>query len=82
MIPMKEDGSPDVEFIDKLPIDDYVDVIGCMNEKQLEYYYSHSSDTYEGPVIPIKVDYGFDDPRSGVDLHKLLEQMKRRIEKR
>lgn len=83
MIPLKEDGSPDVEFINKLPHDDYVDIISSMTTEQLEYYWAETpSEDNDSPVIPIKVDYGFDDPRSGVDADKFLRQMRRRLEKR
>lgn len=40
MIPLKADGSLDVEAIDKLPILEYTKAVNKFNSKQREYYYS------------------------------------------
>lgn len=79
MVPLREDGSLDVEFINKLPFDDFEDVISSMTGEQWDYYLSKNPENRnEGPITPIKVDYGFDDPRSGISLEKFLEQKKRK----
>lgn len=79
MVPLKEDGSLDVEFINKLPFDDFEDVISNLNGEQWDDYMSKiPTDSNNEPIKPIKVDYGFDDPRSGINLEKFLDQKKRK----
>ena len=40
MVFLKEDGSLDVERINKLPIEEYMEVIGDLTKEQYEYYQS------------------------------------------
>lgn len=37
---LKEDGTLDVERINKLPIEEYMDVIGNLTQEQYQYYLS------------------------------------------
>ena len=37
---LKEDGSLDIERINKLPIEEYMEVIGDLTKEQYEYYLS------------------------------------------
>lgn len=41
MVPLKEDGSLDIERINRLPIDEYINVIENLTETQREYYNSN-----------------------------------------
>lgn len=41
MIPLKEDGSLDIERINNLPIDEYINVIENLTKTQREYYNSN-----------------------------------------
>ena len=43
MIPLKEDGSLNVELIDKLPIEEWMEIIGFLTDEQTEYYEIHTS---------------------------------------
>lgn len=40
MVPLKEDGTLDIERINKLPIDEYIDVIENLTSSQHDYYVS------------------------------------------
>ena len=79
MVPWKEDGSLDIERINSLPLQDYMNTLGCFTSKQLDEYRSKLpiKDKPE-PMKAIKVDFGFDDPRSGVDADKYLAQKKKK----
>ena len=83
MVFLKEDGSLDIERINKLPIEEYMEVIGDLTKEQYEYYQSKTplNESHE-PVRAIVVDYGFNDERSGVDadvfLNNLREELKRK----
>ena len=51
MIPLKDDGTLDVERINELPIEEYMDVIRDLTEEQYEYYQSKTPlDEESGPV--------------------------------
>ena len=54
MIPIKEDGTLYMELINKLPLDDYMDVMGSLSESQIDYYMANTPmEPSTGPVIPI-----------------------------
>ena len=40
-IPLKEDGSLDIERINSLPLYEFTEVIGCLSGSQRKYYYSN-----------------------------------------
>lgn len=59
---LKEDGSLDIERIDKLPLEDKIREIGRFTREQIEEYFlevpineSHT------PITPIKVNYSMED---------------------
>lgn len=55
---LKEDGSLDIEKINRLPIEEYMEVIGKMtNEEYKEYCSKTPINESNEPVHPIKVDY-------------------------
>ena len=41
VVPLKEDGSLDVEQINRLPLYEFTEVIGCLSGSQRKYYYSN-----------------------------------------
>lgn len=80
MIPMKEDGRLDVAFIEKLPHNEFEELISQFTPKQLEYY-EENAHTEKGPTKAIKVDYSledFDDWGWGIDMDKLLDRMRKK----
>lgn len=77
---IKEDGSLDVERINNLPIEEYMDVVGDLTEEQFEYFLQNQQlNESKEPVEPIEVDYDFDDERSGRDIGEYLDKMKKKI---
>ena len=54
---LKEDGSLDIERINKLPIEEYMDVVGNLTEEQYEEYLSKLPiNESNEPIRVIKVD--------------------------
>lgn len=55
---LKEDGSLDIERINKLPIEEYMEIVGDFTNEQREEYYSKSpiNESTE-PVRSVVVDY-------------------------
>lgn len=54
---LKEDGSLDIERINKLPIEEYMDVVGDLTEEQYEEYLSKLPiNESKEPIRVIKVD--------------------------
>ena len=77
---LKEDGSLDIDVIKKLPIDQYLDQLGQLSYPQMLECISKLQQLNEAkkPIQPIKVDYGFDDERSGVNLEEFIKNEKRK----
>lgn len=57
---LKEDGSLDVERINKLPLDERLHKIGRFTREQVEEYFSKCP-VCHGPIKPVKVDYKMED---------------------
>ena len=75
---LKEDGSLDVERINKLPIDEYTDVMGDLTQEQYKYYLSKTPITQE-PVRAVVVDYTLEEEierGTGVDIEEYLNKMR------
>lgn len=54
---LKEDGSLDIEWINKLPLEEWMDVIGDMSKEQFDEYNSKTPlNESNGGVQPIVVD--------------------------
>ena len=80
MVPLKEDGSLDIERINSLPLEDYMYMMSNLTDEQLAEYRSKLPiKETRNSETPIKVDYGFDDPRSGVDAEKYLAQKRKNM---
>ena len=59
---LKEDGSLDVERINKLPLDERLHEIGKFTRGQVEEYFSKAPiEESHKPITPIKVDYKMED---------------------
>ena len=58
---LKEDGSLDVERINKLPLEEYMDAMGDLTQEQVKEYISKLpiNESYE-PMKVINVDSTFD----------------------
>ncbi|MCQ2198255.1 MAG: hypothetical protein MJZ19_00870 [Paludibacteraceae bacterium] len=80
MLPyLKEDGSLDVERINKLPYEKYMDMMGALTESQVNEYLSTLSITEsQEPVQTVFVDYDMNDERCGVDADVLLNKMRKK----
>lgn len=81
MIPLKEDGSLDIERINNLPIDEYINVIENLTDSQQEYYNSQLP-INEGKqnTKAVFVDHTLEDEfkQGAVNIHEYLKE-KRKI---
>ena len=59
---LKEDGSLDVEKINKLPLDERLHEIGKFTREQVKEYFSKVpiKESHK-PITPVKVDYKMED---------------------
>ena len=86
MVYLKEDGSLDIERINNLPIEEYMEVIGNLTKEQYQYYLSKSP-INEGNehTKAVVVDYTLEEELergSGVDIEEYLNNWKKELEKR
>lgn len=59
---LKEDGSLDVERINKLPLDERLHEIGKFTREQVNEYFSKAPiKESHMPITPVKVDYKMED---------------------
>ena len=59
---LKEDGSLDVERINQLPLEEYMEEMGTLTQEQIEEYISKLPINESGvPVCPTKVGYTIED---------------------
>lgn len=76
---LKEDGSLDIERINKLPYEEYMEAMGTLTEAQVnEYLSALPINESKAPVQAVTVNYGLDDKRSGIDADVLLNKMKKK----
>lgn len=81
MVPLKEDGSLDIEYINSLPLDEYMNVMGELTRDQVEEYISKlPPDTSREPVRAIEVDYELDDElkRGSVLADELIDRLRKK----
>ena len=77
---LREDGSLDVERINALPYEEYMDEIGSLTEEQImEYISALPPDESKEPVRAVEVDYSMEE--DGVDAHELIKQLRQRYVK-
>ena len=53
---LKEDGSLDIEWLNNLPVDEYIKVYGRLTREQVDEYWSKTPSSHR-PIQPIKVDH-------------------------
>lgn len=80
MVLLKEDGTLDVEKINQLPYEEFMDAMGNLTRKQVEEYLAKTplNESYE-PIQIIEVDYHMEE--DGVDADELIIEL-RNSEKR
>ena len=80
MIPLKEDGNLDIERINRLPIDEYINVIENLTDTQREYYNSNLP-INEGKqhTKAVFVDYTIEDEikNGAVNIFDYLEEKRK-----
>lgn len=76
---LNKDGSLNAEWLNKLPYEKYMEIMGTLTEKQInEYLSAIPINESKEPVQPISVDYTLEDERSGIDADALLNNMKKK----
>ena len=86
MVPLKEDGSLNVELIDKLPIEEYRAILETMTQEQYQFYSDNSPANYgnNGPSKAIPVNYTLEEALAKgwiVDAKKHVQELRNRIKK-
>lgn len=81
MVYLKEDGTLDVERINNLPIEEYMDMMGDLTEEQIDEYNSKLplEESYE-PYNGIWVDYSLEEEierGTGVLAEDLLNKLRK-----
>ena len=73
---LKEDGSLDVEWINKLPLGERLDEMRKFTREQMEEYFSKVGITFNESTKPTKVDYKIEEVEVRYytidDIHKIL----------
>ena len=73
---LKEDGSLDVEWINKLPLGERLDEMRKFTREQMEEYFSKVGITFNESAKPTKVDYKIEEVEVRYytidDIHKIL----------
>lgn len=85
MVILKEDGSLDIESINNLPLEEYMDTMGDLTQEQVQEYVSklpinESNEPYKG----VWVNYTMEDDiaRGAVDADELLNNLRKDLKKR
>ena len=73
---LKEDGSLDIERINQLPLEEYMEEMGTLTQEQVNEYLSKLPiEESKEPMRAVEVDYSFDDERSGVDAKEVINNI-------
>ncbi len=76
---LKEDGGLDVEWINKLPIEEYMNTLGDLTQEQVKEYMSKVPiDESNEPMRAINVDSNFDVGVNADDIINNLRNMCKR----
>ena len=82
---LKEDGCLDIERINNLPIEEYMDVMGDLTQEQIEEYISKLpiNESHE-PMRAVKVDYTLEEElkRGSVIAEDYINNMRERLKKK
>lgn len=77
---LKEDGSLDIERINSLPYEEYMDAMGDLTQEQVQEYLSKLPiDESDEPMRAVVVDYPMEE--DGVDAEELINNLGKRYEK-
>jgi len=77
---LKEDGSLDIERINSLPYEEYMDAMGDLTQERVQEYLSKLPiDESDEPMRAIVVDYPMEE--DGVDADELINNLGKRYEK-
>lgn len=78
---LKEDGSLDIERINNLPFEEYMDAIGELTEEQFNEYRSKLPvNESKEPMRAIRVNFSIEN--KGVPAELVIEDLKRKYQKR
>ena len=74
---LKEDGSLDIERINNLPLEEYMEEMGTLTQEQIKEYVSKLpiNETKE-PVRALKVNYPME--KDGVDAEEIINKIGKR----
>lgn len=71
---LKEDGSLDIERINKLPLEEYMDMMGDLTQEQIDGYLSPPPiNESDEPMKAILVNYPMEE--DGVDADEILNNL-------
>lgn len=77
---LKEDGSLDIERINKLPLREYMEVMGTLTQEQVKEYVSKLPvNESKEPMQAIRVDFPIEE--EWVDAEDVINKIGRRYEK-
>lgn len=78
---LKEDGSLDIERINQLPLEEYMDMFGEFTQEQVNEYNSKLPiNESKEPMKAVVVDYPMEE--DGVDAEELINNLKKRLMKK
>ena len=77
MVYLKENGELDIERINKLPLEEYMDMMGDLTQEQVKEYVSKLplNESTE-PIKPVVVNYPMEE--DGVDLGEYLNKKRKK----
>ena len=81
MVFLKEDGSLDIERINKLPLEEYMDMMGDLTQKQVrEYVTKLPINESKEPMKAVIVDYTLEEEieRGGVIAEDLINNLRKK----
>lgn len=74
---LKEDGSLDIERINKLPLEEYMNAMGDLTQEQVKEYISKLPiNESNEPMRAVMVDYPMEE--DGVDAEELINNLRNR----
>ena len=81
MVFLKEDGSLDIERINKLPLDEYMDMMGDLTQEQVsEYVTKLPINESKEPMKAVIVDYTLEEEieRGGIIAEDLINNLRKK----
>lgn len=81
MVFLKEDGSLDIERINKLPLEEYMDMMGDLTQEQIsEYVTKLPINESKDPMKAVIVDYTLEEEieRGGIIAEDLINNLRKK----